>query len=220
MLWSSTNAANTTYGNESNLLSTITGAGVSDLSGLGYWNSSSLSTEDLPDGDAGYVWARVYNHVESYYVDLGEVDVASTLNSIDEDTVLKIPNSTKSKRYYIMEIDGTEVVALDSDGDGLSNKYEEANGLDPNDADSDDDGLSDGDEVLTHNSNPLSTDTDGDTFDDSFEVDYAVLGFDINTDSIDVVDLIKDMNQRMPDLGGGGLTLEAGKEHDERSSPW
>ena len=53
-----------------------------------------------------------------------------------------------------MEIDGTEVVALDSDGDGLSNEYEEANGLDPNDADSDDDGLSDGDEVLTHNSNP------------------------------------------------------------------
>ena len=65
--------------------------------------------------------------------------------------------------------------------------------------------------MLTHNSNPLSTDTDGDTFDDSFEVDYAVLGFDINTDSIDVVDLIKDMNQRKPELGGGGLTLEQAK---------
>ena len=104
-----------------------------------------------------------------------------------------------------------ETSLADRDGDGLSNEYEEANGLDPNDVDSDDDGISDGDEVLTYSSNPLSTDTDGDGLEDGLEASNTIFGLDINVNSSNVVNFIKDINQRKPDLGGGGLTLEQAK---------
>ena len=66
---------------------------------------------------------------------------------------------------------GTMAVACDKDDDGLTNKEEEELGTDPEKADTDGDGLSDGDEVLTHESNPLEADSDGDGYDDSAEVD-------------------------------------------------
>lgn len=59
----------------------------------------------------------------------------------------------------------------DEDGDGLTNDEEEDAGTDPNNDDSDADGLLDGDEVNTHNSDPLLVDTDGDLYDDPTEVD-------------------------------------------------
>ena len=85
----------------------------------------------------------------------------------------------------------------DLDGDGISNSYESANGLDPNDPsdaaldpdgdsltnlqefllgtainddDTDDDNLLDGDEVNTHLTDPLLADTDGDTLNDDVEI--------------------------------------------------
>ncbi|MFW2386331.1 MAG: LamG-like jellyroll fold domain-containing protein [Akkermansiaceae bacterium] len=85
----------------------------------------------------------------------------------------------------------------DQDGDGISNAFEDANGLDRsdpsdaaldpdddgltnlqefllgtaiNDNDSDDDLLLDGEEVNTYGTNPLLTDTDEDTLDDNAEI--------------------------------------------------
>ena len=65
----------------------------------------------------------------------------------------------------------TEDLAVDTDGDGLSDSEETTiHGTDPNDADTDDDGLSDGEEVLTVGTDPLDDDTDGDDLDDGEEV--------------------------------------------------
>ncbi len=66
--------------------------------------------------------------------------------------------------------------AGDLDGDGLTNVAEYNNGTDINNTDTDADGLSDGDEVNTYNTNPLIVDTDADGFSDSDEV--ATFGAD------------------------------------------
>jgi ELWxxDGT repeat protein len=58
----------------------------------------------------------------------------------------------------------------DGDQDGLDDQDEVALGTDPADADSDDDGLTDGAEVNTHGTNPLSADTDGDGYSDFDEL--------------------------------------------------
>ena len=61
---------------------------------------------------------------------------------------------------------------LDSDGDGLSDEYERANGLNPESLDSDNDGLRD-DLELVIGSDPLKIDTDSDGISDSKEFDLG-----------------------------------------------
>ena len=58
----------------------------------------------------------------------------------------------------------------DLDEDGLSTADEFALGLDPANPDTDGDGLPDGEEVLTTGTNPLLFDTDGDQFSDGLEI--------------------------------------------------
>lgn len=65
----------------------------------------------------------------------------------------------------------------DSDGDGLSDRYEIAHGLNPNSSDSDGDGLNDWQEVFQWSTDPLNPDTDGDGLSDGGEVLGRVMGF-------------------------------------------
>lgn len=69
----------------------------------------------------------------------------------------------------------SEICSVDSDGDGLADAEENILGTNPNNPDSDDDGLTDGNEIhgiasdicsKSFITNPLSTDTDGDTLSD------------------------------------------------------
>lgn len=66
----------------------------------------------------------------------------------------------------------------DGDGDGLSDTFEQAEGLDPANRDMDGDGLSDGDEVRVYGTDPKKADTDGDGFSDPAELQggYEPLG--------------------------------------------
>lgn len=66
-------------------------------------------------------------------------------------------------------------VSIDSDGDGILDEIELANGMNPYDpadatADFDGDGLTNKEELLTYGTNINSTDTDGDTIDDAAEL--------------------------------------------------
>ena len=58
---------------------------------------------------------------------------------------------------------------LDSDGDGIEDFLEAANGTDPDNPDTDGDGLLDGKEIW-HGTDPLMADTDGDLIPDGWEV--------------------------------------------------
>lgn len=58
----------------------------------------------------------------------------------------------------------------DSDGDGLSDDYEDEIGTDPNNPDSDDDALNDGEEVNDTGTDPLDPDGDSDGLSDGQEV--------------------------------------------------
>ncbi|MCP4994321.1 MAG: calcium-binding protein [Gammaproteobacteria bacterium] len=72
-------------------------------------------------------------------------------------------------------------VALDTDGDGLTDDEELQLGTDPNNADTDGDGLNDGAEVQL-GTNPLGVDTDGDGLNDGAEVQLGTNPLDVDTD--------------------------------------
>lgn len=65
--------------------------------------------------------------------------------------------------------DPTDALA-DPDHDGLTNLQEFQQGTDPHNPDTDGDGLSDGDEVNLYHTNPLVADTDGDGIPDGVEI--------------------------------------------------
>ena len=88
-----------------------------------------------------------------------------------------------------MEVTFTVQVAVDTDGDGLTDCEEGEIGTLPDDPDTDDDGLSDGDEVDTHGTLPLDSDTDDDGLSDGDEVNtYGTEPTDEDTDN----DLLSD----------------------------
>jgi len=64
----------------------------------------------------------------------------------------------------------SEIEAVDSDQDGLSDRRESELGTDPSDPDTDKDGIADGDELNVYATDPLLPDSDLDTFDDGDEL--------------------------------------------------
>lgn len=74
----------------------------------------------------------------------------------------------------------------DSDGDGLSDRYEKEIGTDPLNPDTDGDGLTDGEEVLKYKTDPLNPDTDGGGIMDGVEVKFGNDPLDADDDILSV----------------------------------
>ena len=97
----------------------------------------------------------------------------------------------------------------DSDGDGLSDRYEEEIGTDPLNPDTDSDALSDGEEVLRRNTDPLNPDSDRDVLTDGAEVlehNTDPLNPDTDSDRLqDGEEIQLGTNPRNPDTDNDGL---------------
>ena len=99
---------------------------------------------------------------------------------------LKVENQTIFCADYN---DGLEIVILDNDNDGLSNRDETDIYLtDPNDADTDTDGLSDYDELKVEGTDPLDADTDDDSLIDGDEITEGTDPFDSDSDDDGLTD--------------------------------
>ena len=98
LLWSDTNTLNTSYGDETILVSSITGAGLTDKYGLGLWHSITANTGDLPS-ESGYVWTRVYNQIQSRYIDLAEIDILNMIGSLSEDTLYTLLTAIMRRHF-------------------------------------------------------------------------------------------------------------------------
>ncbi|VTR75280.1 Leukotoxin [Cellulomonas hominis] len=93
---------------------------------------------------------------------------------------------------------------VDSDFDGLDDWFEVANVSRAFQRDYDRDGLSDYAELMVHETEPLSNDTDGDGFTDDWEIDAADAGF-----SPDVVDVRMEWWEYAGDFSRGALCGDA-----------
>ena len=135
---------------------------------------------------------------------LNNVMVADNLgfsaSASDRFTALEIQGQEGYADNITLSFTPPETLVADTDGDGLPDWWELANGLDPNNPsdasadpdndgltnlqeyqywtdphnpDTDGDGLNDGDELVVYGTNPLSADTDGDGYSDGTEVQWG-----------------------------------------------
>lgn len=118
---------------------------------------------------------------------LAEIDVSEAeSNAVFEIDVEAMPTNMESVAFFRLASQddsdgdglsdsfeewtlGTNPLVADSDGDGLLDGYELSSGTDPFDADTDGDGLTDGEE-RSYGLNPRNADTDGDGLPDGAEV--------------------------------------------------
>lgn len=83
------------------------------------------------------------------------------------------PSTTVSSSEVTASMNNDKILfgeSVDSDHDGLDDVREKQIGTDTRKKDSDEDGLNDGDEVIIWKTNPLNSDTDGDSYKDGSEV--------------------------------------------------
>ncbi|AWB68452.1 hypothetical protein C2869_19480 [Saccharobesus litoralis] len=100
-----------------------------------------------------------------YIVTASNIYAFGTLNG-DQDSD-GLPDWWEQRHQLLIDSDDANE---DADNDGLTNIQEYSAYTDPNASDTDQDGVSDGDEVNTHQSNPLLTDSDNDGLNDNQEL--------------------------------------------------
>jgi len=171
---------------------------INDGDEINIWGSDPINLDSdgdgLPDEDEVYVYGTQpaledtdgddltdYDEIKGYY---------APTNPAANATGYVLTNATNPDTDYDTPYDGWEIQYgfnplvpdshFDNDSDLLNATMEFLYGSNPFDADTDDDGLTDGEEVLSYNTDPTLEDTDGDLMDDYYEINQ---GFDPLDDS-------------------------------------
>lgn len=175
-----------------------TGYGSSDVGiGLGKTNTGTIVVKSCSilsqsDGQAGLAWLQsAETSVDGLYVRsgtnwsaMGSSFTNAGVNTLDKQlTHLASTASGGSAVVAYGEHGGANSFILrvkefqgDSDGDGLSDVYEQSLGLNPNSNDTDGDGVSDWDEIFLYGTDALSDDSDSDNLTDGEEVNGTKWG--------------------------------------------
>lgn len=119
---------------------------------------------------------------------------------------------------------GTDPNSADTDGDGVSDSEELERGTDPLSADTDGDGLSDGDEVNSYGTDPTKADTDGDGLSDydeviTYKTDATSANGDVDGDGVSDVDEINTYNTDPTNADSDGDGFNDGQEIDMGTNP-
>ena len=136
-----------------------------------------LTMDDANYGDGGFDWSGL---------DFGTYVLSQTLSDAYNTYIIAgyeldpaaggylIPISAEAPSATATVFNFVPSAGVDTDGDGLNDDVEEAEGTDPANPDTDGDGLSDGEEIIPGGgtmTDPLDPDTDGDGADDGDEVE-------------------------------------------------
>lgn len=135
----------------------------------------------------------------------GLVGEIRSMDSLNSSTTLF---STSDSGTITSSFFGVDPITYDSDGDGVTNTQELADGTDPYVADSDGDGVNDGVEK-SDGTNPLLADTDGDGLSDSVEKADGTNPLATDTDSDGVPDGTEKIDGTDPllaDTDGDGIS--------------
>lgn len=134
--------------------------------------------------------------------DSAETQIVYTSASSSVTSSLDLPNElgTSSSSAVV-----AQMVAQDTDADGLSDDLELLKGTNKNVSDTDGDTLSDAEEINSHQTDPLKSDTDGDGLTDAEEINkYQTKALQADTDSDGFSDGQEVKNNYNP-LGSGRL---------------
>ena len=127
LIWSQTNSLESLKDDTFIITNSLTGTGVSDRYGFGYWTGIMLNAVNLPS-QSGYIWARVYDETQMYFIDVGEVNISNEINNLTTNKLIKIPEETHKKQFYILS-EGQEFLSNEDDtpSNTISNLNEQLN---------------------------------------------------------------------------------------------
>lgn len=170
----------------------VVNSNLADINDVNNWLGRSNWTADA-NINATYDEFRIYDAAltEQQVISNIEAGPETIIDYAADSDGDQIPNAYE-ELYSFLDPNNPDDADLDEDADGLSNLEEFQRKTIPNDGDSDDDGLSDGEEVITHNTDPLDADSDDDGLSDNEEINnHSTDPLDADSDDDGIIDGIE-----------------------------
>jgi hypothetical protein len=172
---------------------------------IAMWAPAALGTVSDYSSIGDWLFRNLF--LDREYV-LGRATITAVISAVTQPFS---PSDMDNIRELTFFGDPATILALDSDGDDLTDSFEEGAGLDPLDNDMDDDGLLDGAEIAL-GTNPQDDDTDDDGLLDGADVAAGMDPLDGDTDDDGLIDSMEPLPSS--DADGDGQVNGADADAD------